>query len=95
MSTPPQSPASKLAEKLLVGTVEAIARAGAKAVESLAGDMKKALKNEAFKAEVIEKGVEAWRKERLGDIDDLPESLRDESPATPPVSNGTTEENRP
>jgi hypothetical protein len=74
-----QSVASKLFERVLVGTVESIARAGAKAVESLAGDVKKTLKNEAFKAEVLEMGVEAWRKSRLGDIDDLPESLRNSS----------------
>ena len=69
---------SQLLERALVGTVEAVARAGAKAVESLAGDAKKALQNEAFKAEILEKGVEAWRKARLGDVDDLPESLRKE-----------------
>lgn len=69
--------AAQLFERALVGTVEAIARAGAKAVESLAGDAKKALQTEAFKAEIIEKGVEAWRKAKLGDVDDLPESLRD------------------
>ena len=60
--------ASKFAERLLVGAVEAIARAGAKAVESLAGDVKTDLKNEAAKAELLEKGVEWWRKSRLGDI---------------------------
>ena len=60
--------ASKFVERVLVGAVESIARAGAKAVESLAGDVKTALKNEAAKAELLEKGVEWWRKSRLGDI---------------------------
>lgn len=60
--------ASKFAERLLVGAVESIARAGAKAVESLASDVKTALKNEAAKAELLEKGVEWWRKSRLGEI---------------------------
>lgn len=72
--------AAQFAERLLVGSVEAIARAGAKFVESLAGDAKKALRNEATKVEMLEKGVEAWRKVRLGEIDDLPESLRDDAP---------------
>jgi hypothetical protein len=73
-----QSPASKFFESILVGTVDAIARAGAKAAESLAGDVKKTLRRKAAEAEMLEKGVEAWRKVRLGDIDDLPSELRDE-----------------
>lgn len=76
MSDQKQTVVSRALESLFVGTVEALARAGAKAVESLAGDAKKVLQQEAFKAEIIEKGVEAWRKNRLGDVDDLPESLR-------------------
>jgi hypothetical protein len=75
-----KSPTAKFFEAVLVGTVEAIARAGSKAVESLAGDAKKALKNEAFKAELIEKGIEAWRLSHVGEIDDLPGSLQDEKP---------------
>jgi len=75
--------ASKFFESLLVGTVDAIARAGAKAFESLAGDAKKALRNEAAKAEMLEKGVEMWRKMRLGDLDDLPSELRDDSHGRP------------
>ncbi len=71
-----QSPVSKALEAILVGTVEAIARAGAKAAESLAGDARKVLQQNAFKAEIVEKGIEAWRKARLGEVDDLPESLR-------------------
>lgn len=76
MSDQGQTFVGSILERVFVGTVEAIARAGAKATESLAGDVKKALQNEAFKAEILEKGVEAWRKARLGDVDDLPESLR-------------------
>jgi hypothetical protein len=73
-----QSPASKFFESILVGTVDAIARAGAKAFESLAGDAKKALRNEAAKVEMVEKSIEAWRKMRLGEVDDLPSELRNE-----------------
>jgi hypothetical protein len=87
MSEP--SPASKFIESLLVGTVEAIARAGAKAVESLAGDARKALQNQSFKAEVLEKGVEAWRKARVGEIDDLPGSLRDDESTVTATSQAT------
>jgi hypothetical protein len=73
-----QSPASKFAESLLVGTIEAIARAGARAVESLAGDARKALQKEAAKIERVEQGVAMWRQVRLGEVDDLPDSLRDD-----------------
>lgn len=76
-----KSPAAQLLERVLVGTVEAIARAGAKAAESLASDAKKVLRNEALKAELLEKGVEAWRKAKLGEVDDLPESLRGDNPS--------------
>jgi hypothetical protein len=72
-----RSPASKFAEKVLVGILESGARAVAKAVESVASDAKKALRAEAAKAEAFENGVAMWRKFRLGEIeDDLPESLR-------------------
>lgn len=82
------SPASKFVESLLVGAIESVARAGAKALESVVGDAKKALRNEAFKAELLEKGIEAWRKVKLGDVDDLPSSLRDDpSPDSPPSPN--------
>lgn len=80
--TPPmktdRSPASKFVESLLVGVLEAGARAVAKAGESLASDAKKALRQQADKVEMIQIGVEAWRKSRLGEVDDLPDSLRDE-----------------
>jgi hypothetical protein len=76
---------AKFAEKLLVGALEAIVRAGAKAAESLASDAKKALRNEAMKVEMIEKGVETWRQTRLGEVDDLPGSLRDDGRGPPGV----------
>lgn len=75
--TDARSPASKFAESVLVGAVESIARAGARFAESIAGDAKKALKKEAAKIELVQHGIEAWRKARLGEVDDLPESLRD------------------
>ena len=68
----------KFAEKVLVGAIEAIARAGAKFVESLASDTHKALQNEAAKVDTLRQGVEAWRQVRLGEVGDLPDSLRDE-----------------
>lgn len=67
-----QSFASRIAERVLVGTIESIARAGSKAVESLAKDVKTALQNEALKAELIERGTEAWRKARLGEVGQPP-----------------------
>lgn len=73
-----QSPTSKFFESILVGAVETIARAGAKAAESITGDVKKALKNEAFKVEIVEKGIEAWRKSKLGEVIDLPGMMRDD-----------------
>jgi hypothetical protein len=70
--------ASKFFESVLVGAIESVTRAVAKAAESLAGDAKKALRNEAAKVERLEKGVEMWRKYKLGEIDDLPVELRDD-----------------
>lgn len=75
-----KSPTAKFFEAVLVGTVDAIARAVAKGAESLASDAKKALKNEAFKASLIEKGIESWRLSHVGEIDDLPGSLQEEKP---------------
>ncbi len=75
-----RSPFSLFAERLLVGTLEAGARAIARAGESLASDAKKALRNEALKVELLENGIKWWAKENLGEVDDLPESLRDDSP---------------
>jgi len=76
-----QSRGSKLFEDLLVFGVETLARAGAKFVESIVGDTRKAAEREVVsKLEVIEHNVKSWRETRLGDVDsDLPESLRDHS----------------
>ncbi len=62
---------SKFAERLLVGAVESIARAGAKFVESMAGDARKALAAEAEKAKLVEQGVAMWRQYTLGEIKDV------------------------
>lgn len=67
---------AQAAERLLVGTIEAIARAGAKALESLASDAQRALVTEGSKVERFKDGVAAWRAAKLGDTEDLPESLR-------------------
>jgi hypothetical protein len=79
-SAKPQSTASKLVESFLVGTVEAIARAGAKAVESLTSDAAKTVRRKAGEIDAVRKTVEAWRKENVGEIidGDLPPSLREE-----------------
>jgi methylmalonyl-CoA mutase N-terminal domain/subunit len=76
----PRSAMSLLIEDLLVGTVEAIARAGAKAVESLTDDAAKAVKREALKIEAVGGAVKAWRKANVGEIKDadIPVSLRDD-----------------
>jgi hypothetical protein len=73
-----QTVASKFFERALVGTIDAIARAGAKAFESLAGDARKALKNEALKAEMLEEGIKAWRLSTVGEVQDIPASLQDD-----------------
>ena len=67
-----QSFASRLAERLLVGAIETIARAGAKAAESIAHDVKTALRTEADKAEFLEAGVKFWRQARLGEVGQPP-----------------------
>ena len=64
-----RSLASKLAERFLTGAVESIARAGAKAAESLAADTKKALETEAARAGGLENLIKAWRGYTLGDRD--------------------------
>jgi hypothetical protein len=74
-----QSVTSKFAERVLVSAVNSIARAGAKFVESIAGDVKKGLRNEAAKAELLEQGVEWWRKSNLGEVSDMPASLQDDA----------------
>jgi hypothetical protein len=70
---------SKFAEKLLVGAVESIARAGAKFVESLASDTKKALAREAKRAELVEQGVKFWSQVRLGEIEDVDSNSKKEN----------------
>lgn len=71
------SQAAKLAERLLSGAVESLARAGAKFVESVAADVKRALAKESQKAELFEHVVRAWRQTRLGEVDDdLPTELK-------------------
>lgn len=64
------SPMAKMAEKLLLGAVDSLARAGAKFVESVAADAKKALRNEAAKAELLEQGAKIWRQSVVGEIPD-------------------------
>lgn len=61
------SPSAKFTQKLLIGAVESVARAGAKFFESLADDGKKALRAEAKKIEGIQNGVKAWR-ETMGEV---------------------------
>ena len=70
MGATPKQPsiAAKLLESLLTGTVESIARAGAKALESLTNDAAKAISNEAKKVAAVRNDVEQWRKEQLGEI---------------------------
>lgn len=72
-----RSAAMDLLERVVVGALNSGARAIAKAGESIAGDVKKALQNEASKAELVEVGLKMWRAVNLGD-EDLPESLREE-----------------
>lgn len=67
-----QSFTSKLAERLLVGSIESLARACSKAVESVASDVKTALRNEAAKAEFLESGAKFWRESRLGEVGQPP-----------------------
>jgi hypothetical protein len=63
--------AAQVAQRLLIGTVESIARAGAKFVESVTHDAQIALRNEATKLEVAQHTVEGWRKITLGDLVDM------------------------
>lgn len=61
---------TQYAEDLLRGTVEAIARAGAKAFESLTGDAAKAVDREKKKIEAVRDRVAQWRKDVVGEIGD-------------------------
>src|SRR5271167_3250778 len=74
--TPPQSPGVRLFGELLDWAVTSIARAGAKFVESIANDTHKAVAGHAAKVEQLRDNVAGWRADNLGDVDDLPESLR-------------------
>jgi hypothetical protein len=77
--TPDQpSAVSRFFEKLLIGAVESIARAGAKAVESLTDDAAKAIEIQKKKVAATRDAVKAWRKVELGEIDDIPASLRED-----------------
>lgn len=65
-----KSVGAQLAEKVLVGAVNSIARAGAKFVQSLAADARKTLQNNAETVEAFEKGIDVWSKIKLGEIID-------------------------
>jgi len=79
MAEKKQSIGAKLAEDFLNGVVESVARAGAKAVESLASDAVKSVGREKRKIENFRNNIREWRKVRLGEIDsDVPQELRDE-----------------
>ncbi len=75
-----QSLLSKLAENLLVGTVESIARAGARFLESITDDAEKAIEKQRKKIAATREGVAEWRETQLGNVDngDLPASLADD-----------------
>jgi hypothetical protein len=75
-----QSPGAKFLASLLSGSVESIARAGAKALESLADDAEKALKKEASRIRDIKQGAQVWRHSRLGD--DLPGEVHEKKEKT-------------
>ena len=68
----------KMLRTALEGTVDALARAGARFVESLASDVKKTLKNNAAKVAKVEDGVRTWRETTVGEI---PDELKDEPEA--------------
>jgi hypothetical protein len=72
------STGARLFGELLEWAVTSIARAGAKALESIADDTRKAVEGHASKAAEIRDSVAGWRAEKLGDEDgdDLPGSLR-------------------
>jgi len=78
-----QTKTEKVIEDVLVGTVESVARAGARFFESLAADGRKFLSNQATKAKRLEHGVRAWREENAPEIPDLagevPGELQDDT----------------
>ncbi len=67
--------AAQFVEDFLTGALNSVVRAGAKAVESIASDAKKALRNEAKKIETFQTGVKSWREGRLGDISEEDEGV--------------------
>jgi hypothetical protein len=71
------SPAVRLFGRFLQGAVESFARGAAKGLESIAQDAEKALRNEAAKARAAGMTVEAWRKQSLGEIEDLEEKEKE------------------
>jgi hypothetical protein len=70
MTTAKRSIAGKYVEDLLIGTVESIVRAGAKAIESITNDAARAIDREKRKVEQVKVTVETFRKTRLGEVDD-------------------------
>ena len=74
-----RGPVGRAIEDLLIGTVESIARAGAKALESLTTDASKAVSIQKKKIDVVAKAVKTWREINVGEIDgDVPAELREE-----------------
>jgi len=63
---------SKVLNALLNGGKEILGRAAAKAGASIAGDFKKVLKREAARFEKVEKGIEDFAKEVIGEIEEEP-----------------------
>jgi hypothetical protein len=76
-----RSIAGKFLERLLTGTVDAIARAGAKAIESVVNDAAKAIDLEKKKIEALGKGVAQWRKTELGEIGPIEVEVKVVNPA--------------
>lgn len=70
---------SRVIEDVLIGTVESIARAGAKALESLASDASKITGRQKKKIDAVVSGIKTWREINVGEIadEDVPSELRD------------------
>lgn len=67
MSEKPRSPVARAVEATLIGVVESAARAGAKALESLAGDAARALRKQAEKADLARMITAMWRDANVPD----------------------------
>jgi hypothetical protein len=65
-----QSFFAKMAADFLVGTVESVVRAGAKAIESITSDAEKAVEKQRKKIAATREGVAEWRKNNVGEIDE-------------------------